>query len=325
MQLSFSFKPGRLGTKVADKAQSSMMLLGGPALSSQSFGANAAVQGSKFPAFDFRKLRKHFLVHTNNGTPDKAGFGMEPLPPLPLLARPHYVPFQCYPSYPWMQYPCLGVPQVPYNGGYWGDSGTIGNAKTINFCAVSPSSTESEIPISPMVFSHQVENFQVPVAENLPVQSKAPAKRRKAPLRVNKLKSETADPFLSANYKYRNVFKSIIRRMHTCVKRKKGELTTLLRSAGYSSSEIDRSFSRVAYYKNMERKSGKKQMAVRMIKEATQERSVYTYILKDALKGMLGDWDESKLGRLTERNLDTYQKVCGSYLKQIEGLLTNLA
>eukprot|EP00826_Nyctotherus_ovalis_P066932 TRINITY_DN9951_c0_g1_i12.p1 TRINITY_DN9951_c0_g1~~TRINITY_DN9951_c0_g1_i12.p1 ORF type:complete len:225 (-),score=23.52 TRINITY_DN9951_c0_g1_i12:67-741(-) len=223
-----------------------------------------------------------------------------------------------------MQYPYIGVPQVSYSGGHWKDMGAIGHAKGINFCTVSPSSTESEILISPMVCSHRVENFQAPVAETLPVQHNAPVKRRRAPLKIKKLKSEAADPFLSANYKFRNVFKSIIRRMHTCVRRKKGELTALLRSAGYSSSEIDRSFSRVAYYKNMERKSGKKQMAVRMIKEATQERSVYTYILRDALNSMLGDWDESKLGRLTERNLDTYQKVCGTYLKQIEGLLTNI-
>lgn len=137
------------------------------------------------------------------------------------------------------------------------------------------------------------------------------------------VKQDTGDPYLNANYKYRNVFKAIIRRMHGCIKENKSELISAIQKAGYTQQDIERAFNRIAYYKNAERKSGKKRMSVRTIKEATQSRSVYTYVLRVTLNKMLEDWSTKKLGRLSERNVETYSEVCTKYSQHIEKLLND--
>jgi hypothetical protein len=110
--------------------------------------------------------------------------------------------------------------------------------------------------------------------------------------------------------------------MYTYARKKKRILTPILQSAGYSLGDIEHAYIRITYYKNAERKSGKKRMPVRTIKDATQDLSIYTYILKDVLSEMLKDWEARKFGRLAERNVGTYKRVCSTYLEQIEKLLT---
>lgn len=131
------------------------------------------------------------------------------------------------------------------------------------------------------------------------------------------------DPFLDGSYRYRNVFKSIIRHMHSCVLSKKDEYIKLMQEQGFTRMTVERAFNRIAIFKNAERKSGKKRLGMNMIKQATEERSVYTYILKDALSSMLLNWDAKDLGRLAERNLATYKSVCTEYYKSINELLKN--
>lgn len=132
---------------------------------------------------------------------------------------------------------------------------------------------------------------------------------------------KVTDPFLDGSYRYRNVFKSIIRRMHSCVLNKREDYMKLLQEKGFTKTTVERAFNRIAIFKNAERKSGKKRLGMNMIKQATEERSVYTYVLKDALTSMLLNWGAKDLGRLAERNLAIYKSVCTGYCNSINELL----
>jgi len=136
------------------------------------------------------------------------------------------------------------------------------------------------------------------------------------------LDSFTTDSFLGRGYKHRNVFKSIIRKMYGCVQTRRKKYLGLV-SKGFTRASIEGAFTRVATLKNAERKNGKKRTGMDLIKQAAQEHSVYTYILRDALDSMLKSWKADQLGRLTERNLETYRRVCNAYYKLVERLLEN--
>lgn len=194
------------------------------------------------------------------------------------------------------------------------------NASSSSITVPIKRSEVAQLPLFPDAPKPQVEEQ---LGKNSTAYNSTPMKANKIHPKNIKPTSEPKDPFLNANYKYRNVFKAIIRRMHSCVRKERTGLISTIQDAKYSLPEIERAFNRIAYYKNAERKSGKKRMSVRTIKEATEERSVYTYILKAALKDMLQDWKKGKLGRLTEKNVQTYVEVCTTYSERIERLLSN--
>lgn len=127
------------------------------------------------------------------------------------------------------------------------------------------------------------------------------------------------------SYKYRNVFKAIIRRMFTCIQDNKKSLASLLSSAGFSNKEIKDAFERIKYYKNIERKTGSKKMAPQLINESANKLTVFTFILKEALRKMLYDWDSHKLGELSEKNIDTYRTVCRAYINKINSITNNIS
>jgi hypothetical protein len=108
--------------------------------------------------------------------------------------------------------------------------------------------------------------------------------------------------------------------MNTCVQERREEYLGLMRR-GFTKATIERGFNRITILKNAERKGGKKQRGMNIIKQATQKRSIYSYILRDALESMLKNWNAKELGRLAEHNLETYKKVCNEYLISIIKLL----
>lgn len=180
-----------------------------------------------------------------------------------------------------------------------------------------------------------IDQFQHVIARDyrvIPVQS-VPRNKRKAsnnlhynvPVETTKSPSINPifDPLLVSSCRYRNVFKSIIRHMHACVLNRKEEYVTRLEKEGFMRSMIERAISRISGFKAAERKNGKRKTGMNMIKQAAKVRSVFTYILKDALDSMITNWHSKELGRMAERNLKIYKTVCIAYSKSIEQLLNN--
>jgi len=108
--------------------------------------------------------------------------------------------------------------------------------------------------------------------------------------------------------------------MYWCVQKKREKYFGLVEK-GFTRPGIKCAFTRITTLKNAERKNGKKRTGINLIKQAAQEYSIYTYILRDALDSMLNNWKAKKLGRLTERNLKTYRKVCNAYHQCVKKLL----
>lgn len=134
-------------------------------------------------------------------------------------------------------------------------------------------------------------------------------------------KQVTGDRFLDGGYKFRNVFKAIIRKMYTCVREKRMEYVKILQEKGFHLADIENAFVRIANFRSAERRTGRKKMGLKMVKVATQQRSIYSYILRDALESMLFEWSTGRLGRLSQQNLDIYSQVCNTYYYDLWELL----
>lgn len=50
-----------------------------------------------------------------------------------------------------------------------------------------------------------------------------------------------------------------------------------------------------------------------MMKRATQERSAFTYILKETLDFIAKSWGTEDFSRVAERNLKAYKAICTEY------------
>lgn len=125
------------------------------------------------------------------------------------------------------------------------------------------------------------------------------------------------------NYKYRNVYKSIIRRMSANIQENKKQLTDFLIGMRFTLEDIEHAYSKVLCSKDTERKSGNKKMGPKLINDAVKDVTVYTYILKEALERMLNDWEDDKLGKVSKKNIETYKKVCIAYYEKVKKLLNN--
>eukprot|EP00826_Nyctotherus_ovalis_P064767 TRINITY_DN9509_c0_g1_i2.p1 TRINITY_DN9509_c0_g1~~TRINITY_DN9509_c0_g1_i2.p1 ORF type:complete len:227 (-),score=22.09 TRINITY_DN9509_c0_g1_i2:18-698(-) len=120
------------------------------------------------------------------------------------------------------------------------------------------------------------------------------------------------------NYKYRNVYKSIIRRMSFFVQENRKTMTNILLKEGFSTEEIERAYVKVTYCKDTERKNGNKKMGPQLINEAVSSVTAYTYILREVLEGMLNDWRNEKLGKIAKKNVETYRKLCETYHGEVK-------
>lgn len=109
--------------------------------------------------------------------------------------------------------------------------------------------------------------------------------------------------------------------MSACIQVKREKLTENLLDAGFSAPSIETAYTKIFYCKDTERKSGRKSMTPRLINEAANEVTIYTYILKEALEDMLNEWGTEKLGKVAEKNLEVYKEVCTSYYDKVKMLL----
>ena len=127
---------------------------------------------------------------------------------------------------------------------------------------------------------------------------------------------------LDNSCQYRNVQKSIIRRMSSYVHDKEEIIISILLNRGFSKIAIDNAFLRINSYKKAEHKTGNKKMTPQLIEKACTNISIYTYILKEALIDMLNDWNSENYGKLAERNIEAYKEICMGYYKRVNSLLT---
>eukprot|EP00826_Nyctotherus_ovalis_P050954 TRINITY_DN631_c0_g1_i1.p1 TRINITY_DN631_c0_g1~~TRINITY_DN631_c0_g1_i1.p1 ORF type:complete len:402 (+),score=57.04 TRINITY_DN631_c0_g1_i1:467-1672(+) len=122
-------------------------------------------------------------------------------------------------------------------------------------------------------------------------------------------------------YEARNVYKSIIRHMHTYTKKNKIYLRVLLSKADYTEEQINNSFETILKYsdpndpKEIERNTQIK------IEGMLKSKSTLTHILREVLKAMLEKWNKGRFGQLAKNNSKIYYESCMKFLQKTNEII----
>ena len=127
--------------------------------------------------------------------------------------------------------------------------------------------------------------------------------------------------FKGRSYKYRNVYKSIMRNMHACLRKNREVLSNILMREGYTLGNIEHAYYKIDSYHDSERSKGKKKVAQTLIQKMLAKKTIYTHILQEALNAMIHNTDQGKLGRVDEKNFQLYSEVCSLFYEQTVQIL----
>jgi len=118
----------------------------------------------------------------------------------------------------------------------------------------------------------------------------------------------------------RNVYKSIIRSIHTYTRKNSLSLMKMLQDKGFSKEEIEHAFFVIG--SRQEEKKHKFKFLT-LLKRMVRDKSIYTYILKETLNAMISEWEKGKRGRILEKNYKMYKEVCEAYYRDALKTLSN--
>lgn len=118
-------------------------------------------------------------------------------------------------------------------------------------------------------------------------------------------------------YISRNVYKSIVRFLFTCVQKNKEQMTEILKKAEFSDGEIEKCFTKLRSYNDSIRAQSSKKNSQAVVKKIVKESSARTYVLRETLYAMMQNSTTGKLGRISERNKNVYHEVCEYYYDEI--------
>lgn len=95
-----------------------------------------------------------------------------------------------------------------------------------------------------------------------------------------------------------------------------------LKNSGYSLESIKEAFEYIYACSETERISGVKKTAPNLLKTATRNLSIYTYILRLSVKEMISDWEKANYGRLSAKNISMYDLICKMCLERADKLIS---
>ena len=123
-------------------------------------------------------------------------------------------------------------------------------------------------------------------------------------------------------YKRRNVYKAIIRRMFSYIQKEKNNVAVLLTESGFSKEQIDSAFLYIQHLNDLDKQKGKSKRPQNTINVILEEKTIYTYILKETLCLMLKGWETGEKGKIMKDNVNIYKQVCENYYNKCIQLLT---
>jgi len=123
----------------------------------------------------------------------------------------------------------------------------------------------------------------------------------------------------SKSYKRRNVYKSIVRHMHTYFKSNKEQVEIVLEKHGFNKEEIENAFANIREMSDREKCKGKPKRPKSMLSTILSDKNIYVYILKETTGEMINRWEREKDKKILEKNIEIYKGVCKKcYNKCIE-------
>ncbi len=127
--------------------------------------------------------------------------------------------------------------------------------------------------------------------------------------------------FKGNSYKYRNVYKSVVRNMYSYIKNNKADIMKILGCAGYNRAAIEHAFLKISDYNDKEHKRGGNKMAQEIVKKMLFKRNIYAFILREATNAMLQNSRSGKFGRVASKNAGTYITAVETIYKESVAVL----
>jgi len=125
----------------------------------------------------------------------------------------------------------------------------------------------------------------------------------------------------SKSYKRRNVYKSIVRHMHTYFKSNKKQIEIMLEKHGFNKEEIENAFANIKEMSDREKCKGKPKRPKSVLSGILSNKNIYVYILKESIGEMINRWGKEKDKKILEKNIEIYKGVCKKYYNKCIGLL----
>lgn len=122
-------------------------------------------------------------------------------------------------------------------------------------------------------------------------------------------------------YASRNVYKAILRYLQLYVKKNAAEVYRVLKETGFKNEEIAECFNVIRHYSILEFYQGSKKNAQSIIRKMASDACIFTYVLREALNAMLQNWNNGKLGKISEASSSVYKEVCGHYYSEMVKLI----
>jgi len=124
-------------------------------------------------------------------------------------------------------------------------------------------------------------------------------------------------------YESRNVYKSIVRHIYASIKSDRDHLITILKKAGFSQEEIETCFIEISKYRSDSRPKDIERNSQVRIESMLKTKSIFSFVLKETLEGMIQKWEEGKFGQLSKANSEIYLKACKKFLQEVNELLSS--
>ena len=122
-------------------------------------------------------------------------------------------------------------------------------------------------------------------------------------------------------YKSRNVYKTIVRHMHTYTRKNREDIIKIILNAGFSMTQVEHAFFKIDYWCNLERENGNRNYAQGIVKKIFAKKTIYTLILRETLNTLLHCWNLGDFGKITRKNREIYMKACQKFYAESVAIL----
>lgn len=161
-----------------------------------------------------------------------------------------------------------------------------------------------------------------------PAEAVAKRAKKKNKTRRRKPRSKTAQAKWMADkmknvpaFRYRNVFKCVLRNMHSHMEKNKEELIKVLLGKGYSMDEILDAFEESRRLKSKKFPGEIVRKPKIKIDEMLRENSVRCYMLRETLRFMLDSLQKDEFQQVHKANRPIYVEACTEYIAKADLVL----
>lgn len=122
-------------------------------------------------------------------------------------------------------------------------------------------------------------------------------------------------------YRYRNVYKSVIRHLYVYVQGNGSNLAKSLAQRGYGEETIAACFATIKSFKPEGLPKEIENGAKMRVEEILKAKSVFVYILKETLEHMISKLKTEEYGQLHRTNSEMYVEACTEFLARAESVI----